>query len=344
MYLISPDKKQYKANLHCHSTCSDGRKTPEELKAMYKAHGYSILAITDHETPWCHDDLSDDEFLMLTGYEAYIRPNPEGKVDYFGSEIHINLFARDSKNEKLICYNPQYIKYIPKEEHDSLNRVGSEEPRQYTVEYVNDFIKTAKDNGYIAAYNHYGWSMEDEAQVLAYDGFFSMEMCNYSSHIASGLDYNGSIYNKMLKRGMRVFCHSADDNHNVHPEDSPRCDSFGGFAMIMPEALEYSSVFEALEAGEFYSSMGPVFKEVSFDGTTVHVECSPVKRITIHMGNKNPKRVVACEGEYVTSADFEIAPLDPRMKFFRINATDEYARSADTRGYFIDELMERLGR
>lgn len=47
MYLISPDKKQYKANLHCHSTISDGKKTPEELKEMYKRHGYSILAITE---------------------------------------------------------------------------------------------------------------------------------------------------------------------------------------------------------------------------------------------------------------------------------------------------------
>ena len=34
MYLISPHKKQYKANLHCHSTSSDGRKTPEELKEV----------------------------------------------------------------------------------------------------------------------------------------------------------------------------------------------------------------------------------------------------------------------------------------------------------------------
>ena len=40
-YLIDPAKKQYKANLHCHSVLSDGHCTPEELKAMYKAHGYS---------------------------------------------------------------------------------------------------------------------------------------------------------------------------------------------------------------------------------------------------------------------------------------------------------------
>ena len=33
---ISKDKKQFKANMHCHSTISDGKLTPEELKEAYK--------------------------------------------------------------------------------------------------------------------------------------------------------------------------------------------------------------------------------------------------------------------------------------------------------------------
>ena len=65
MYLISPNKKQYKANLHCHSVLSDGKKTPEELVAMYKAHGYSVLAITDHERPHQHQQMNTEDFLLL---------------------------------------------------------------------------------------------------------------------------------------------------------------------------------------------------------------------------------------------------------------------------------------
>ena len=41
--------KFYKANLHAHSTQSDGRQTPEELKARYKENGYSIFALSDHD-------------------------------------------------------------------------------------------------------------------------------------------------------------------------------------------------------------------------------------------------------------------------------------------------------
>ena len=38
----------YKGSLHCHSTVSDGRKTPEELMHLYKDMGFDFLAFTEH--------------------------------------------------------------------------------------------------------------------------------------------------------------------------------------------------------------------------------------------------------------------------------------------------------
>lgn len=335
MYLINPNKKQYKANLHCHSTCSDGKCTPEQLKEMYKSHGYSVLAITDHENPKKHTDLTDSEFIAITGYEAYIRPSAECVYDIYTPEVHLNLLARDPDNESIVCYNPAYIKYALADVTARCKRVGSEKTREYTTEYVNEFIKTAVENGYIVTYNHPVWSMEDEATSLAYEGFFSMEMCNYSSYVVNGLEYNAVLYDKMLSKGKRVFCHGSDDNHNVAPDDSPNCDSYGAFTMIMADGLSYDSVFSALEKGEMYASMGPAFSEISVEGNKVHVECSPVERIMLYMGSKSPKRVVANAGETITSADFEI---DPRAKFIRISAVDSRGRFADTRGYFLDEI------
>ena len=335
MYLLSPSKKQYKANLHCHSVISDGAKTPQELKEMYKEHGYSILSITDHETPKSHSYLNDDEFLTITGYETYIRPNAECKYDVYDKEIHINLFARDPENEAIICYNPKYCKYITDEEKEKLIKVGSQKTREYSIEYINELIKTAKENGYIAAYNHPWWSMEDEADVLAYEGFFSMEMCNYGSYLSGRLEYNAALYDKMLLNGKRIFCHSADDNHNRATIDAPDWDSFGGFTMIMPKSFTYASVIEAMETGEMYSSMGPVFNEVSMEGNKIHIECSEVQQIMVFTGSKAPKRKYAPHGETITSADFEI---DDRAKFVRVSVVDQYGRFADTRGFFRDEL------
>lgn len=336
MYLISPQYKQFKANLHCHSTFSDGKKTPTELKKMYKDKGYSILAITDHEVPKNHSDLNDDKFLTITGYEAYIRPNPDCKSDVYGKEIHINLFARNPQNEAIVCFNSKYCKYITDEQKQKLKKVGSQNTREYSVEYINKFIKTAKENGYIVTYNHPWWSMEDEADVLAYEGYFSMEMCNYSAYIiGGGLEYNGGLYDKMLCNGKRVFCHSADDNHNLAPISSPKNDSFGGFTMIIPKDFTYDAIIEAMETGEMYSSMGPLIYEVSMVGNRIHIECSDVEKIMVFTGSKSPKIKFADFGGTISSADFEI---DDRAKYVRVSVCDKNKCFADTRGFFRDEL------
>lgn len=335
IYLIHPEQKQYKANLHAHTVISDGKKTPEELKTMYKAHGYSVLSITDHETPRKHTDLTDEEFIAITGYETYIRRTEDCRYDVYGPEIHMNLFARDPDNEAIVCYNPRYCKYITQEQKDALVKVGSQETRQYSVEYINRYIATAKENGYIVAYNHPWWSMEKEEDILAYEGFFSMEMCNFGAHQLSCLEYNGALYDKMLCAGKRIACHSADDNHNARPLDDPLQDSFGGFAMIMPTEFTYGAIIDAMEKGNMYSSMGPTFKEVSMEGNKIHIECSDVERITVFTGSKSPKRIAAQPGDTVNTADFEI---DDRAKYVRVSIMDSHGKFADTRGFFRDEL------
>jgi len=40
----------FRADLHCHTTCSDGTKTPEEIVRMAKEIGLAGLSITDHDS------------------------------------------------------------------------------------------------------------------------------------------------------------------------------------------------------------------------------------------------------------------------------------------------------
>ena len=335
MYLISPDKKQYKANLHCHSIYSDGNKTPEELKEMYRDHGYSILAITDHETPKSHAELTEDTFIMLTGYECYIRTSQNAKYDVYAKEVHLNLFAREPENETIICYSKPYCKYMSEERQAELKKAGDERPREYSREYINEYIATANENGYIVAYNHPYWSMENEEDVLSYDGLFSLEMCNYGSYLTNRLDYCGALYDKILLSGKRMACHSADDNHNKTPEGSPDFDSFGAFTMIMPGRFEYGAVIDAMEKGEMYSSMGPTFNSVSFDGEMLHVECSEVEQIIAYFGSKKPAFLRARDGETITAADLKVPS---KARFVRVSLVDSKGRFADTRGFSREEL------
>ena len=70
-YLLPESGRFYKANLHCHSTVSDGKFTPEEMKEMYQSAGYSIVAYTDHDVFLTHNHLTDENFLALNGFSEF---------------------------------------------------------------------------------------------------------------------------------------------------------------------------------------------------------------------------------------------------------------------------------
>ena len=61
----------YKGNLHSHTTNSDGHLTPAESVRMFRDHGYSFLAITDHDRYSDYrTDFDGDDFIIIPGYEA----------------------------------------------------------------------------------------------------------------------------------------------------------------------------------------------------------------------------------------------------------------------------------
>ena len=339
-YFINPDNKQYKANLHCHSNLSDGELTPEELKEAYKGKGYSILAITDHERPCNHSDLSQEDFLLITGYEAYIRPSKICRHNIFAPEIHLNLFAKEAENEKCICFNEASCKYVKNPiERLKMKKVGSKKIREYTTEYINAFTKTAVDNGYLVSYNHPVWSMESDERILSYENIFSLEIDNYSSWKINRIEGNSLLYDKILLNKKGWFCHGGDDNHNHGDINNPlSSDSFGAFTMIMAENLNYDSVISAMENGEIYSSTGPVIKEISIENGMVHIACSDACCILLYNGSKAVKRMdsLSCD---LTEADL---PLHEKSEYFRVSVIDGNGKTASSRGFLRNEWEEYL--
>ena len=334
-YFISKNQAQYKANLHSHSTLSDGKLSPSEVKQIYRDHGYSILALTDHDHPADHSDLSERDFLMLTGYELHVRVTP--RYDPYAPETHLNLYAKDPHNVTMICHDPRYRRFIQSdEEFQRIPKVGSGRPREYSVSCINEIIRTAVEHGYLVAYNHPVWSMEEEETILSYENIFSLEIENYGSRLSGNEEYSGALYDKMLRLGMRRFCHAGDDNHNSYPQGHQKSDSFGAFTMILADSLSYSDVIGAMERGDMYASSGPLIHELSMDGGVVHIECSPAKRIILFDGGKKPYFAVPLQGEYLTSCDLK---LRPTARYFRVAVIDEEGGIASSRGYFPDEYQ-----
>ena len=99
-YILSKDGNDYKANMHCHSTISDGTMTPQEVKDYYMANGYSIVAYTDHDLFVPHPELCDENFLALNGYEMEFYDYGTTEDFNIMRTTHINMVALD-KDMKL---------------------------------------------------------------------------------------------------------------------------------------------------------------------------------------------------------------------------------------------------
>jgi hypothetical protein len=61
-----------KAQLHCHTTRSDGRYAPRDLLDRYRAAGYTFVVFTDHDHVTACADLDGATFLALPGVETTI--------------------------------------------------------------------------------------------------------------------------------------------------------------------------------------------------------------------------------------------------------------------------------
>ena len=93
-HLIPESGRFYKANMHMHTTVSDGVGSPEEIKKAYIDSGYSIVAYSDHEVLVEHNDLTDENFLAITSFEKTINKRTEKTYSHM-TTAHLNFFAKD---------------------------------------------------------------------------------------------------------------------------------------------------------------------------------------------------------------------------------------------------------
>ena len=332
-YLLPKEGNFYKANLHSHSTLSDGSRTPEQLKEAYKAQGYSVFAYTDHNCMVDHSDLDDESFLTLKGFEGDVTETKEQMKHKRQKCCHMCFIAIDPDTKYQVLFNRvKHAKYI---ENASFDENEPDYVAHYSAEGVSDMMKRGRDAGFFVTYNHPVWSLETAEEYLHYDGMHAMEICNYLSY-SDGMDeYNPYVYDQMLREGKRIFCIGSDDNHNNHADTFG--DSFGAFTMIKAEKLEYRAITAAMLRGDMYASQKPLIEELWYEDGKVHIKCTPARKIALTCGTRHIRVAHARDRGPLTEATFDV---DPNCVYFRLTVTDFEGYPANTRAYFMDELVD----
>lgn len=336
-YLIPEKGNFYKANLHCHTTVSDGRLTPAEVKRVYMERGYSIVAYTDHNALVPHPELCSEDFLALNGFEIDVLEDTWVGCGNHIKICHVCLIALDEDNVIQPCYHR--TKYIAKPQTRSLVRFDADKPdfeRVYSPECVNEVIKEGRESGFFVTYNHPAWSLEDYRDYSRYVGMHAMEICNFGSLVTGMGEHNARVYDEMLRDGKRIYCIGADDNHNAVPLSDAKSDSFGAFTVIKAEGLDYASVAKALLNGDFYASEGPKINSLWVEDGVFHIECESAAAIKFNTYGRRRDIVYAPDGEQLTSAEFALKDEDI---YVRATVIDRQGKCANTNACFLDGIL-----
>ncbi len=339
-YLIPNEGNFYKANMHAHTTVSDGKVTPEEVKEAYKANGYSIVAYTDHEIVLPHKELADEEFLPITAYEVAVnKPNPAGFP--YEKTYHLNLYSplADKYVTKTFCEKTIWLQNVRERITDEMRAVAVEK-RSYTKEHIQWIIDTAKEEGFLVSLNHPVWSLQNYEDYTGLRGLWGVEWHNTACVNMGYVDTLQPITDLLSEGERMVYPIASDDCHR--PKDF-----FGGWLWVKAEALEYVTVFEALRRGDFYSSTGPQINELYIEDGVLHVKTSAADTILLTTDRRVTMKVKASEDAGgVTEALFDLNGFIEDSKkapeghncYIRISVKDSHGNAAHTRAYFVDEF------
>lgn len=331
MKCLIPDRHSFRANLHCHTSCSDGQYTPREIKNLYRSLGIPIVAFSDHNHLVDHSDLTDDSFLALNAFEYEVPLSGTPSPWFWNPLIHVGMIAKspETRLQKPI----------------QVDGFGTDPLRRQNelVTAVNKAIRQAQAQNFLCILNHPEWSMLSINEALDFRGLLGVEIRNHASTVNTGIRENDSFYNQMVSELARCnhpfpfpYAIASDDNHARIPVGHRDCQNGGGWLEVFSDSLTYPAVISALESGAFYASSGAKIKTLEYDSDnmTVHVQCSPASFIRIFSRGRVSDYAAAEPGQFVEEATFR---LDPQLfhSFFRIRIEGIDGKEAWTNCYPI---------
>jgi hypothetical protein len=284
-----------KVGIHVHTSQSDGAVSPARALEVYKQHGYDVLVFGDH---W-HVTTPEDphqELLVIPGaeYHANFPAGPAG-LHFMAVGVHAG-------------------------HHEALrDLLGQPYAMAEALKGICDYLVLA----------HPYWSALTTELIAPLSGFGGLEVYNHGCEVEDGLGHSTYVWDQLLARGHRWDGLAVDDAHWRRDDD--HC---GGWVMVKAKARTPAEVIAALQAGRFYSSMGPEIHELEFLGPRrPRVRTSPASTILFRCnGALGQGRHADPDGRLLTQAEHE---LPERAIFVRIEVTDPAGRKAWTNPFYL---------
>jgi hypothetical protein len=167
----------YKANLHAHTTESDGKLSPAQVAIHYRRQGYHVLAITDHGKVTPCGDYCAHDFVCIEGIEY-----GSGQCEV-GHTYHVVGVGVPGEAASAPTDHPQ----------NTLDRIA--------------------ELGGIGFIAHPYWSCLVAHDMLGLRNCLGIEVINYGCEIEIGKGISSVHWDDMLVRGEKTLVFGVDDGH-----------------------------------------------------------------------------------------------------------------------------------
>ena len=288
-----------KGALHCHTTRSDGRGTPEEVIRLHHENGYQFMALTDHNVLNHINHCSDVPMTILAGVERDFGL-PGGKA---GKPHCIHVVGLGVPGDPATPAQDVRPAYAGRGESGADAQPMIDEMHRWNLKTI---------------YAHPEWSGTTYRDFGMLRGNMAMEIWNTGCAMDNDLDTNAAYWDEALDDGQLLWGVATDDGHSM----AQHCK---GWVMVSGDN-EPAGILDAIEKGEFYASCGPEIHDFYVEDGRAYIACSPVRAIQfISLRHPLPCRRDPEGG--LTSASCE---LPEGAKYIRVCITDLQGRRAWT--------------
>jgi hypothetical protein len=304
--VFAQNGRWFKGTVHTHTTNSDGCLTPDDLLTHYQQHGFDFICPGDH---WAVTTPRDPQGRMLV--------IPGCELDTW--------HPQEMGNTHIMCVG--------------VERAPVKSPAGTPPLDQNALHELARTRSQFCFVAHPYWSLAAAGRLQRIPGLRAIEVYNHGCEVEVGMGHAEFVWDTLLNAGIQVDALAVDDAHwrkSDPPERYP-----GGYLMVKAPALTRQDIVAALIAGNYYSTMGPVFASVEFNGDHVTVHTSAVQHILFRCDGSNGRVVHAPAGGTLSSASFDLNA--EKWHFLRIEITDEHGRKAWTNPFHWGPCEKKAG-
>ena len=291
------NNKLLKGGLHCHTTRSDGKCTPEETMRIHAEHNYDFLAITDHRKYNHTNYAPETDILIIPGMEM------DGTFE---------------RRNGFRCFHSVAIG--PDDESNGFSDGETLEKKDVADQFeFQKLLDMAHEKNNLTFYCHPEWSSTPARYFDQLKGNFAMEIWNTGCVMEDQMDDDAAYWDEMLGMGHKIWGVAVDDGHQPYHH----C---GGWVMVNAEK-NVKSILEALKNGSFYSSTGPVINDFYIEDGVAYVKAEDCAEIRF-CADKHPTKIF----RNVSEATLE---LKDSYEYVRAVVVDKDGRQAWTNPIFI---------